>query len=587
MNSSFYNGISGIKTQQFAMDVQAGNIGNINTTGYKSSTPEISSLFSTALAGAYASYSNDKGYGAQSQTTALNMAQGNLENTDRAFDLAIQGEGWFGVVGQNAKTYYTRAGAFSIDSAGSLVDANGNYLLATSGNNITPTSLDAETLAKFGTYYNMATSRPVSVYAISGMGDVPLGSVGAQTKITLPDFLYYPPIATSEVSYAANLDPTVKTDMVVVPLDVTDYTPTVTPNLGNVTLSGGVSNTTALQNPKAGDTVTITFTDVDGKKVSTTTQLDASKNWTLANYNVGTLNTTADLGVSVTVNSKQEVANTEHYAAGIIGPDGDKDILDMTFTKRVPQEISGTTWDAKIQVLSFSENYTVEQYDATKTYDPTVYNVDMATHTVTKIYDPSKYYVDTTGNKVYEIIDSQTGVVTFGGAGQLISNTISSLSNGGTAMDLNLGTVGGFDGLISSTSIKKSNDVRANGSIEGFLKGYGMDGNGNVIAEFSNGKSSAIAKVAIYHFQNDQGLYQSSSNLFEESSNSGKAIFYANTNGETFLGSKIFSNKLEGSNVSMATALTELIIIQKAFDASSKSITTSDDLIKNAINMKT
>ena len=66
MNSSFYNGVSGIKTQQFAMDVQANNIANANTIGYKYSSPEISSLFSTALAGAYASYSNDKGLGAQS-----------------------------------------------------------------------------------------------------------------------------------------------------------------------------------------------------------------------------------------------------------------------------------------------------------------------------------------------------------------------------------------------------------------------------------------------------------------------------------------------------------------------------------------
>ncbi len=74
MNSSFYNGVSGIKTQQFAMDVQANNIANANTNGYKYSSPEISSLFSTALTGAYASYSNDKGLGAQSQTTALNLA---------------------------------------------------------------------------------------------------------------------------------------------------------------------------------------------------------------------------------------------------------------------------------------------------------------------------------------------------------------------------------------------------------------------------------------------------------------------------------------------------------------------------------
>jgi len=779
MNSSFYNGISGIKTQQFAMDVQANNIANINTTAYKGSTPEISTLFSTALTGAYASYANDKGLGAQSQTTAFNMGQGVLQNTESPFDLAIQGDGWFGVKGQNAKeTYYTRAGAFTLDAQGSLVDANGNYLMATSGNNIIPATVSAATLAKFGNYYKAQTISPVTPYTVTPMTDVPLGNVGSQTKVTLPDILYYPPVATTKVSYGANLDPTIKTDSVVVPLNAADYTATVTPkaltgevsfngtvsnttallnpkqgdavtitltdvdgktqniittldaslnwsianqsvsglninsnltasisvkstqpvvvplnaadytatvtptalaevnmsgtvsnttallnpqpgdtvtikltdvdgktqnitttldaslnwsivnqsvsglNIGSnltasvsvtsnqaevvplntadytaavipkalkaeVNLNGTVSNTTALQSPKAGDTVTITLTDIDGKTQKITTTLDASLNWSITNKDVSSLNISSNLTASVSVTSTQEIANTEHYTTGIIAPDGTKDIIDMTFTKQIPQGSSGTTWDASVKVLSYLEDYVVENYDSTKTYDPTVYNVDTAKGTVTKIYDPTKYYIDTTTKKVYDIVDSKTGTLTFGGAGQLLSNSLPTLSNGGTPLELNLGTVGKYDGLISSTTIKKSNVVTADGSMEGFLTDYAMDGNGNIVAEFSNGKSSAIAKVAIYHFQNDQGLESVSSNLFQQSGNSGKAIFYTNKNGESFLGSTIFSNKLEGSNVTMATALTELIITQKAFDASSKSITTSDDLIKNAINMKT
>jgi len=770
MNSSFYNGVSGIKSQQFAMDVQANNIANANTNGYKYSSPEISSLFSTALTGAYASYANDKGLGAQSQTTSLNMGQGILENTDSPFDLAIQGDGWFGVKGQDAaKTYYTRAGSFTLDGQGSLVNADGYYLMATSGNNMTPASLDAATLAKFGTYYKSNSTSPVTPYTITPMADVPLGAVGGQTKVTLPDILYYPPVATSKVSYGANLDPKVTTGSVKVPLNasdytstvttsalaslsgtisntpalssskagdivtitftdidgktqdisttldaslkwtitnadvsslnrtsaltssvsvtsspavvalnVADYTPTVTPTplgkaslsgtvsntpalsspkagdivtitftdidgktqnisttldaslnwsianedvsglnitsnlnasvtvtstpvslnaadytstvtpnvLGKASLSGTVNNTTALQNPKEGDTVTVTFTDINGKTQDISTTLDASLKWTITNADVSSLNLTSPLTTSVSVTSTQEVVNTEHYTTGIIAPDGTKDIVDMTFTKHVPQGSSGSTWDASVKILSYLEDYVVENYDATKTYDTSKYNVNISKGTVTKIYDPTKYYVDTSANKVYDIVDAQTGVLTFGGAGQLLSNTLPALSNGGTPLELNLGTVGGYDGLISSTTIKKSNVVTSNGSVEGFLTGYAMDGNGNIVAEFSNGKSSAIAKVAIYHFQNDQGLMQDSATLFEKSANSGEPIFYTDKNGKSFLGSTIFSNKLEGSNINMATALTELIIIQKAFDASSKSITTSDELLQNAINMK-
>ncbi|MBP9492959.1 MAG: flagellar hook basal-body protein, partial [Sulfurospirillum sp.] len=111
MNSSFYNGISGVKSHQFGLDVWANNISNISTMGFRGSTPEFSSLFSATLTGSYFDpTSNDKGLGSQSQTTGLNMQQGILENTDNPFDLAISGEGWFGVRGQNNQIYYTRAG---------------------------------------------------------------------------------------------------------------------------------------------------------------------------------------------------------------------------------------------------------------------------------------------------------------------------------------------------------------------------------------------------------------------------------------------------------------------------------------------
>ena len=588
MNSSFYNGISGVKSHQFGLDVWANNISNISTMGFRGSTPEFSSLFSATLTGSYFDpTSNDKGLGSQSQTTGLNMQQGILENTDNPFDLAISGEGWFGVQGQNSQIYYTRAGDFSVDSAGSLVDKNGHYLLATSGNNITPTTLDQATLDKFGQYYSSPTNRPVQAYTISMMGDVPLGTVGNQTKVTLPDYLYFPPEATQNVSYGANLNPAINIGPTQIALNALDYPATVNASASNtINLSGTINNTPEILDPQVGDVVIISLTDSTGASRNISTILDASQNWSISDYDVSALDLSSPLQVSAKIQTKQEIANVAHYTTSIIGPDGDKDIIDMTFTKRVPQPASGSEWDATVKVLSFYENYTIEQYDPTQTYDPALYDVDITHGMVKKIYDPALYDVNTSNNKVYEIVDTQTGVVTFGGGGQLLTNTIPTLSNGGTPLTLNLGEPNSFTGLISSTTLEKSNAATSDGYIEGFLSKYGIDGNGNVIAEFSNGRSSAIAKVALYHFQNDQGLNKESSTLFSTSSNSGKPIFYLNDDGESFLGSKILSSKLEGSNVSYATALTELIVMQKAFDASAKSITTSDQLIQNAINMK-
>jgi len=565
MNSSLYNGISGIKSSQFYMDVIGNNIANISTNGYKGSTAEISSLFSSTLTGTYDSYANDVGMGAQSMTTALDMSQGILENTDNTFDLALSGEGWFGVQGSDGNTYYTRAGSFSLDGSGNLVDGDGNYLLATSGNNITSTTLDQATLDEFGQYYTGTGTTSATPYAVNTLQDVSLGSVGSQSKVTLPDLLYYPPVATSEVSYGANLDPTVNVGKVTVDLNNADYPTTVTPTAsGTVDISGTVSDTTAALNPQEGNIISLVLTDNNGNTQTINTKLDSNLAWSISNIDVSGLDLSSDLTVSsATIQTEQEIATQKHFTTSIIGSDGNNDILDMTFTKAVPQETSGTTWNADVKILSYYEDY-----DNSKTYNPSLYSIDTST------------------NKVYQIVDDQTGTLTFGGSGELTSNTLPTLNNNGTALTLDLGTIGGYDGLISSTSIEKSNVASSNGTLEGFIKDYALDGNGNIVAEFTNGKSSAIAKVAVYHFQNDQGLTSVGSNLFSESSNSGKAIFYTDANGESFLGTDILSSKLEGSNVSLATALTELIVVQKSFSASSKSITTSDELLQNAINMK-
>ncbi|NCD12832.1 MAG: flagellar hook protein FlgE [Epsilonproteobacteria bacterium] len=565
MNSSFYNGVSGTKTSQFYMDVIGNNISNVNTNGFKGSTPEVSSLFSSILVGTYNSYSNGVGMGAQSFNTALDMSQGILQNTDNTFDLALENEGWFGVQGADGNTYYTRAGSFSLDGSGNLVDGDGNYLLATLGNNIATTNVDADTLAQFGQYYSNGTLTSVTPYAITELSDVALGTIGSQGVVNLPKILYYPPVATTQASYSANLDPTSSVGDVTLNLDNADY-PTITldTTAKTLSLSGSITNTTTALNPQKGDIVSVTLRDASGNSLSLTAELDENLAWSISDHDVNSYNLSGGFTItSATLQTEQEIAIEKNFSTTIIGADGDKDILDMTYTKVVPQTSTETVWNTVVNIYSFYETY-----DASKTYDTT------------------QYYIDTTANKVYEIVNTQTGTLTFNGDGSLASNTLPTLNNGGSALTLNLGTVGGYDGMVSNVNLDKSNSSSSNGTLEGFLTGYNVDTNGNIIASFSNGKSSSVAKIAVYHFQNDQGLMAESSNLFSESSNSGKAFFYTDDNGESFLGSKIYSKKLEGSNVSLATALTELIIVQKAFDASAKSITTSDELLKNAINMK-
>ncbi len=565
MNSSFYNGVSGTKSQQFGIDVWTSNISNINTVGYKNSNPEFSTHFATAMADSYfESTLNDTGNGSQVNATRLDMRQGSFQFTDNVFDLALGDEGWFGVANPNSQILYTRAGEFGKDINGDMVDANGNFLLGTSGNNITPTTLSDKQMQEFGKYYGKDGEELGQANMLEALNDIQLGDVENQTKINLPDILYIPAEATTTISYSANLNPEIILNSTNIDLNDADVvSEPVNIPYQTLSINGTVSNTPALQNPQSDDTVIVTITDGNGKSVETLTQLDSDLNWTIEDEDVSSLDISNPLTTTVKLQTTQEVPNVEHFSSSIFSPQGDKDILDMTFTKRVPQTNEGSVWDGKLEILSFFEDY-----DSSKTYDPNLYKVDKQQ------------------GKVYEIKDKQDGLVEFASSGAILSSNIPTMSNGDQPLSIDIGEPDTFTGFVSSLNSSKVRSESSDGYISGNLKSYGMDINGNVVAEFDNGRTSPVAKVAIYHFQNDQGLNAMGDTSFSYSANSGKPIFYTDDDGKNIQGTKLFSNRLESSNVNFATALTELIIMQKAFSGNAKSITTSDELVQNAINMK-
>lgn len=81
--------------------------------------------------------------------------------------------------------------------------------------------------------------------------------------------------------------------------------------------------------------------------------------------------------------------------------------------------------------------------------------------------------------------------------------------------------------------------------------GYSINKNAEVIATFSNGEQSSVGKIAVFHFQNDQGLQRLSGSKFEASANSGEPVFYQDGNGNNITGTDIANFKLEGSNIDM------------------------------------
>lgn len=192
------------------------------------------------------------------------------------------------------------------------------------------------------------------------------------------------------------------------------------------------------------------------------------------------------------------------------------------------------------------------------------------------------------------------GQITFNQHGALISNTLTSVPNpqGGT-ININFGTPtngnqpstdrtgAGWDGVyILPDSKSDAITASGNGVAEGFFNRYQIEQDGSIIVQFTNGKTVTVGKLALYTFINEQGLAVVGGNNFMATSNSGAASFLYDNEGKLVRPALFVGQKLEMSNTDLSTELTNLIVMQRGFEASSKSITTSDSMLQTAIGLK-
>jgi flagellar hook protein FlgE len=147
---------------------------------------------------------------------------------------------------------------------------------------------------------------------------------------------------------------------------------------------------------------------------------------------------------------------------------------------------------------------------------------------------------------------------------------------------LNMGTVGGTDGITQFDSASSLVSSSVNGALFGSVSGVSIDSNGFVTAQFTNGLSQKIYKLPIATFTNPDGLNAVSGNAYQVSQNSGTpTIGEANTGGAGTLQ----SGALESSTVDLATEFTNLITTQRAYQASTRIITTASDMLDQLLQM--
>jgi flagellar hook protein FlgE len=230
------------------------------------------------------------------------------------------------------------------------------------------------------------------------------------------------------------------------------------------------------------------------------------------------------------------------------------------------------------------------QHDLTLNFTPVDTNADG--HLDQWNYAATVNGAEVTGGTAGTPFSVGTGTITFGPNGQLtapganVTLAIPGWSNNASAQNVNwqlfdpttgAGQVTGFDGASATSSANQD------GYGVGRLQTLTIGADGLISGVFSNGVTLQMARFAMAVFNNPNGLLKNGQNSFLETNGSGVAtIGTANTGGR----GQISASTLELSNVDVTEELTNLIISERGYQANSRTITTTDQIMQEALNLK-
>jgi flagellar hook protein FlgE len=532
---SFSTSLSGLNAEEQALSVISNDLSNLNTTAFKSGTPVFSDLFYQMLGTTGAGDPVQVGVGSAMSSVDSPFTQGDITSTGVPTDVAIEGNGLF-VLNQNGTQIYTRAGDFTLNSSGYLVDSSGNNVMGYPSVN--------------GAINTNSSLIPIQIS--SGQS--------------------YPPNATSNMQLDMNLDATG------IPTAAT----------GTLTLTGNANNdetasiegttytfVTALStNPTVPDQVLI-----GGTPAATLTNLAEAVNGTAAdagtNYSTGTTalgnvtatasGSTLSLLCNATGTSGDSISTTTNMATGSFG------------SSTLTGGVTGGTFSTPLTVYDSLGNSHVLTFNFSHT---------SAGNWTYQITIPAAD-VGATGSP--QVVSS--GTLQFNSSGELISPStnvtgisVNGLTDGAKALNLDwqLFSSSGASVMTQMAEPSATSGETQNGYGAGTLQSYAINSNGIINGVLSNGQTLALGQIALATFPNYGGLTNIGANDFQTSLASGAASISAPGTGGC---GTIDGGSLEASNVDIATAFTQLIQAQTGYEANSKAITTVDAVMQSIISL--
>ncbi len=548
MMRSLFSGVSGLRNHQTRMDVIGNNIANVNTVGFKGSRVQFQDVLSQTITGASSAQGNRGGTNPMQVGLGMGLASidtiftdGSFQPTGKGTDLSIQGSGFF-ILGNGAQQIYTRAGNFDFDT-------DGNYLVP-------------------GTGYKVMGWMADNTGHINTAGDV--------TTIQIPVGAAMPALASTEITYANNLsaDAAIGTS-INTSRDVFD-------SLGN---SHEVKQTFV----KTGTNTWLAYVqvpDATGAVTNTLREVTFNTDGTLANVtNVAMLADPAQRTLSFAAAANFKLDNTSvgtesSHNFTVFGDDGMPHTFKITFTQTVAADAThNDEWSYSITDPSSSSTTPIASgtiaYDALSgqnRYEFSTTNLPTASFA----YGGTTYNLDLTNGTAPTAAAAVFNPATTTGPGT--AGPVGFTPTGANPMAINLD--------MDITQFGGSSTIQAtgqNGYAAGTLDTTSIDPSGIIVGKFTNGQSQNLAQVALATFNNPAGLNKVGENLFAESNNSGVAqIGESGTGGR----GKFNPGTLEMANVDLANEFSNMIITQRGFQANSKIITVTDEMLQELANLK-
>ncbi|MFA5216629.1 flagellar hook-basal body complex protein [Sulfuricurvum sp.] len=630
MMKALDSGVTGLQSHQIAMDVESNNIANVNTIGFKYSRANFSDLLAqtnqiaTAPQGQLGGKNAVQiGLGTTINSVTKIMSQGSIQNTDKNTDVAIQGDGFFIVSPDAGNTYkYSRSGDFKFDAAGNFVDNNGFIVQGWSRDPKTGLVDSTAPISNIQIPPGLTTpaqaSTEVSVKA----------NLSASTLITQ----YSPTYETNSAGAFVNTNgmPAAPEDMGVM-FDASGQafslasatSPLATSKGGDgifISTDGGVTyaefrytNNSAMVSPTGTGVGGVVATPPAQSNGAPSTDANvyyfnstkdfqlAIADWTTANA----ANPGKSVGATVNYNpqGKLQISNAAGASALSINVAGISDVNTVkndVFTSnfltlsgniaigstsaKQSQAVNAATHSASIDVFdSLGSKHTLKMDFRKQSSNPTTGTSWSYTVSVPKPADIG-------GVAPYQNILNPAGVISFNTTGALSGYNIPAIDftgNNGSkpnqSINLNFGTMNGFDGITSFDNPSGTSGISQDGFPGGDLQGVRIDQSGTLVGSFSNGRSFGLAQIGMAKFANNEGLTSDGGNVYLQSANSGDPIIgTAATAGRGFMQ----ASALEGSNVDLSKSLTNLIVIQRGYQANAKTITTADQLLQTLLGIK-